>query len=120
LKTGNDLVTERCPNLAFSCLRYGTGKKGKACKMLLLQAFRFVCRLIGSDLAVWTEYELIPVIPYYSISYKEQLRCRLRFSENHFCPFLAAVGDRLSACNSGSKLQLFFEIQTILKNNYLR
>ena len=36
------------------------------------------------------------------------------------CLFLAAVGYCLSASNSGSKLQPFFEIQNILKNNYLR
>jgi hypothetical protein len=38
-KTGNDLVTELCPNLALFCSKNGTGRKGKACKMLLLQAF---------------------------------------------------------------------------------
>jgi hypothetical protein len=29
LKTGNDLVTELYPNLAFSCLPFGTGRKKK-------------------------------------------------------------------------------------------
>jgi len=35
-------------------------------------------------------------------------------------PVLAAVDRRLSACNLGSKLQPFFELQNLLKNNYLR
>jgi hypothetical protein len=38
-KIGNDLVTELCPNLALSCPKNGIGRKEKACKMLLLQAF---------------------------------------------------------------------------------
>jgi hypothetical protein len=37
-QTGNDLVTELCPNLALSCPEDGTDRKEKACKMLLLQA----------------------------------------------------------------------------------
>jgi hypothetical protein len=39
-KIGNDLVTELCPNLwLYPVLKNGTGRKEKACKMLLLQAF---------------------------------------------------------------------------------
>jgi hypothetical protein len=56
-KTGNDLLTKCCPFLAFSSLRYGIGRKEKACKMLLLQAFSFVACL-STTFAVWTEYEL--------------------------------------------------------------
>ncbi|OAV75822.1 hypothetical protein Barb7_00532 [Bacteroidales bacterium Barb7] len=39
-------------------------------------------------------------------------------AESIFC-YLSAVDLRQSACITGSKLQLFFELQTILNNNLL-